>query len=104
MWRDKQIKFLTESKFSESEITEFLKESRSNIRNETDKMILEKIINNEKSFFKKSLIIFSKIILSVSFLMLDLDSFKNSVISDSLNFDSVKNFICLSLHILITNF
>lgn len=46
MWRDKQIKFLTESKFSESEISEFLKESRPNIRNEADKEILDKIISD----------------------------------------------------------
>ena len=30
MWRDKQIKFLTESKFSESKIIDVLKEDYSN--------------------------------------------------------------------------
>jgi len=44
MWRDKQIKFLTQSKFNESEITEFLKEQRNGIENKENREILEKII------------------------------------------------------------
>ena len=33
MWRDKQIKFLTESEFSESELINVLKEDCSNFEN-----------------------------------------------------------------------
>ena len=37
MWRDKQIKFLSESKFSESKIINVLKEDYSNFKNNSEK-------------------------------------------------------------------
>ena len=49
MWRDKQIKFLTESKFSESEIINTLEEGFSKIHNKLDKEILGRIINDFKA-------------------------------------------------------
>ena len=49
MWRDKQIKFLTESKFSESEIINILEEDFSKIHNKLDEEILGRIINDFKA-------------------------------------------------------
>ena len=43
MWRDKQIKFLTESEFSESEFINVLKEDCSNFENNSEKKILQQI-------------------------------------------------------------
>ena len=43
MWRDKQIKFLTESKFSESKIINVLKEDYSNFKNNSEKKYYRKL-------------------------------------------------------------
>ena len=52
MWRDKQIKFLTESEFSESELINVLKEDCSNFENNSEKKILQQIIDDfEKKDF-----------------------------------------------------
>ena len=52
MWRDKQIKFLSESKFSESKIINVLKEDYSNFKNNSEKKILQQIIDDfEKNNF-----------------------------------------------------
>ena len=53
MWRDKQIKFLTESEFSESEFINVLKEDCSNFENNSEKKILQQIIDDfeKKRFF-----------------------------------------------------
>lgn len=48
MWRDKQIKFLTESKFSESDIIDILEKDFSKMHNKAEKEILAKIINDFK--------------------------------------------------------
>ena len=64
MWRDKQIKFLTESEFSESELINVLKEDCSNFENNSEKKILQQIIDDfEKKDF--SLFLLSAIYLSL---------------------------------------
>ena len=52
MWRDKQIKFLTESEFSEFELINVLKEDCLNFENNSEKKILQQIISDfEKKDF-----------------------------------------------------
>ena len=46
MWRDKQIKFLTESEFSEFELINVLKEDCLNFENNSEKKILQQIISD----------------------------------------------------------
>ena len=46
MWRDKQIKFLTESKFDPAQIINVLKQDYSKLENNSDRKILQTIIQN----------------------------------------------------------